>query len=105
MALTSSMDMRRPQISFDDLEVTLNLGRRSSRDYIAIVQNGNPIGYRHDQIHVVFNQQDGNARAPERMNDLNQAGNLFLHKSGRGFVKQQSRGRVASARAISSSLR
>src|ERR1700733_9652929 len=89
MSFSSSMDMGWPQISFNDLRVTLNVGWSASRNDVAVVQNGNPVRYGHHEVHVMFDQQDGNARMPERVYQVDKLRYFFLHKTGRGFVKQQ----------------
>ena len=49
----------------------------------------NVIGYPHDQAHVVFDQNDGDAAVRYLLNELVNFLSLFVVQTGRGFIQQQ----------------
>ena len=50
-----------PQIRVDDALIVLNFRRDARRDLLAEVNDVNPVGDVHDEVHVVLDEEDGQA--------------------------------------------
>src|SRR4249919_2732119 len=53
------------EIRGDHLRVLLHYGSRSFSDLLAVVENEDAVAYAHHELHVVLDQEDGRAVAPD----------------------------------------
>ena len=86
------------EVGVDHDRVPLDLGRRSLRDHLAEVQHEDPLRHRHNELHVVLDQQHGDGELGVDLAD--QAGQLdLLGRVGpRGRLVQQQHLRVRPER-------
>jgi hypothetical protein len=50
--------LRRAQVGGDDVGILLNVGRGSRRNDLAEVKDVEALGQGHNELHIVFNQED-----------------------------------------------
>ena len=77
------------QVCRDHLRVLLHLGGRAFGDLLAVVEHQHAIAHRHHELHVVLDQQDRRAVAPDRVEQaLERRGFGGVH-AGRGLVERE----------------
>ena len=96
-----------PEIGLDHGRVLLHLGRRALGDLAAEIERDDPVGHRHDEVHVMLDEQHGRRGARRGC-----AGSARPARRPRSCVSppagsssNSSAGRAASARASSTRLR
>ena len=85
------------EIGFDDTGIVLHDIRTVAGDDLAVIEHGDRIGQRHDQIDMVFDQQDRDAQPGNPADHGFEIVDLLRRQSGGGFVEQQ-QARLASQR-------
>ena len=66
-----------PEIGADDLGIALHLGRRALGDLAAEIERHDLVGDAHHQVHVMLDQQDGDAEpVADRDDELAQVDRL-----------------------------
>src|SRR4249919_2611391 len=83
----------RAEIGLDDLRVGLYLGRHALGDLAAEVEDVDALGHRHDEVHVVLDEQDRErvvgAQPPDQLPEL--ADLLVVQAAGRLVEQEQAR--------------
>src|ERR1700674_1017504 len=64
-SIESSRDLGGAEIGFAHERVGLDLGRRAFGDFLAEVEHRDAVGDRHDELHVMLDQEDGEALLAE----------------------------------------
>src|SRR4051812_32036321 len=59
--MSATACLLRAEVGLDHAGVVLDVGRGALSDLLAEAQHGDAVGDRHDQLHDVLNQQDGDA--------------------------------------------
>ena len=78
------------QVGVDHDRVLLDLGRRALRDHLAEVEHDDPLRHRHHELHVVLDQQHGDAQLGAHLADqLPELDLLGRVGPRRGLVQQQ----------------
>ena len=74
-------------------DVGAHLGRRTLRDLLAVVEHGDPVADAHDHLHVVLDQQDGQAQTLAKLADeVGQLARLLRVHAGGRLVEQEELG-------------
>ena len=89
------------EIGLDHVRIVLNLLWLSFGDLSSKIQNDDSVGSIHDQLHVVFDQENGRAVFRDAAKDFRQTARFIVVEAGGRFVEQQEFGSAAKARATS----
>src|SRR6266699_4150862 len=91
--------MFRSEVRLDHGWIRLHLTGRSRRDLAAEVEDVHAVGDRHDQVHVVLDEQDRQVEiALKAADQLGELADLFVVEAPGGLVEQQ-QGRLCRERA------
>ncbi len=79
-----------PEIGLDDVGVGLDLGRSSFRELAPEIERHDVIGDRHDEAHVMLDQQHGHvALVADAADQVAEHIDFFMIEAAGGFVEQQ----------------
>jgi hypothetical protein len=86
------------QVGFDDARIGLHARRRAFGDLLAEVEHGDRVRDRHHDVHVVLDQDDGDAVVADLADDRHQLADV-RRRQARGRFVQQQQARVERQRA------
>ena len=81
--------VRAAEVGLDHGRMNADFAGRPLGDLAAEIEHGEAIAEPHDEVHVVLDQQDGEAAAAQRLQQCGKRGGLGRIHSGRGLVEQE----------------
>src|SRR4051812_26574137 len=81
--------IRLPQIRLEHTRVLPDLRRRAVGELLAEVEHADAVGHGHDQVHVVFDDDERDTLALELGQELDQARHVVAAEPGGRLVEQQ----------------
>ena len=93
------------EVGLDDPRVLLDLLGQAFGDHLAVVEHRDPVGETHDDLHVVLDQQDGDATVADLAHEVAQTVLLDrVHPGGRLVEQQELRLRTQGAGDLEATL-
>ena len=88
-ALVAGALVAHAEVGLDDRRVLLHVVGHAVGDALAVVEHGDPVAQAHDQLDVVLDQQDGDARVADAADAVHEVLALGRVHAGGGLVEQQ----------------
>jgi hypothetical protein len=87
--LAASVSRSLTQIRFDDPVIVPDFRRRAIGYFNAVVKHGDPVGYSHNEFHVMFHQKDGQPGIADGFYHMHQGHLLLGIHPGSRLVQQK----------------